>query len=139
MIAKVMKGVAPDQESREKGRDKTAQMDGGRPEATQHADTTEEGEQEKRQRLQQQPKPKQRLKLKPKLQHEPKPKSAPTPARRWKTVPPQAQSQNLGPTPTSGSSMGDRRLVIRKNERIPRLNRMDEEIVSAVTRALFQQ
>jgi hypothetical protein len=43
MIAKVMKGVAPGQEAREKERDETARMDGGGLEASQHADTTQEG------------------------------------------------------------------------------------------------
>ena len=42
MIAKVMKGVAGDQEAREKERDRTARMDGGGLEASQHADTTQE-------------------------------------------------------------------------------------------------
>ena len=40
MIAKVMKGVAPGQEVREKPREKTARMDGGGLESSQHADTT---------------------------------------------------------------------------------------------------
>jgi len=80
MIAKVMKGVASGEEAREKERDKTARMDGGELEASQHADTTQEGGQEKHQQLQQQPKPRLQLKLPPKLQAEPKPKSAPTPA-----------------------------------------------------------
>jgi len=43
MIAKVMKGVAPGLEGREKQRDKTVRMDGWGPEASQHADTTQEG------------------------------------------------------------------------------------------------
>jgi len=49
MIAKVMKGVAPGQEGREKQRAKTVNMDGGGLEASQHADTTQEGGSEKRQ------------------------------------------------------------------------------------------
>ena len=40
MIAKVMKGVAPGPDVREKDREKTARMDGGGLEASQHADTT---------------------------------------------------------------------------------------------------
>ena len=43
MIAKVMKGVGPGHEAREEERDKTAGMDGGGLEASQHADTTQEG------------------------------------------------------------------------------------------------
>ena len=69
MIAKVVKGVAPGQEAREKERDKTASMDGGGLEASQHADTTQEGGPEKHQQLQQQPKPRLQLKLQPKPQH----------------------------------------------------------------------
>jgi len=82
MTAKVMKGVAPGQEAREKERDKTANMDGGGLEASQHADTTLDGGPEKRQQLQHQPKPKLQLTLQPKPQHEPKLMLAPTPARR---------------------------------------------------------
>jgi hypothetical protein len=43
IIAKIMKGVGPGQEAREKERDKTARMDGGGLEASQHADTPQEG------------------------------------------------------------------------------------------------
>jgi len=166
MLAKVMKGVAPGQEAREKERDKTAEMDGGGLEALQHADTTQEGGPEKRQQLQQQPKPRLRLKLQPKLRHGPKqkPKSAPTPATGWETVPPQTQSQRApigsggsstaerhliikrgesvplpGPAPTSAPSMADRRLILRRDESIPLPEKMDEEIASAVNRALCQQ
>jgi len=63
MIAKVMKGVAPGKEGREKEREMTARTDGGGLEASQYADMTREEGQEKRQQLQQQPKPKLRLKL----------------------------------------------------------------------------
>jgi len=52
MIAKVMNGVAPGQDAREKEIDKTAKMDGGGLEASQHADTTQEGGPEKHQQLQ---------------------------------------------------------------------------------------
>ena len=90
------------------------------------------------QQLQQQPKPRLQLILEPKLQHEPKPGSAPTPARRWETVPPPAWSQIQCLALTSGSSMADRPLVVRKDEGIPQHNKMDEEIASAVNRALFQ-
>jgi len=139
MIAKVMKGVAPGQEVRETDREKTARMDGGVLEASQHADTTREVGHDQRQQPQQQPKPKLQLKLQPKPQPAPKPKSTPTPPRWWETVPPRAQWQSPGPASTSGPSMADRRLVLRRDESIPRPNMMDEEIVSAVNRALFQQ
>jgi len=79
IITKFMKGVAPGQEAREEGRDKTARMNGGWLEASQHADTMQEGGPEKHQQLQQQPKPRLKLKLQPKPLYEPKPKSAPTP------------------------------------------------------------
>jgi len=69
MIAKVMQGVAPGQEAREKERDKTAGMDGGGLEASQHADTTQEAGPEKCQQLQQQPETRLPLKGQPKPQH----------------------------------------------------------------------
>jgi len=56
MIAKIMTGVAPGREGREIERHETAGMDGRGLEASQHADTTQEGGPEKRQQLQQQPK-----------------------------------------------------------------------------------
>jgi len=143
MIAKVMKVVAPGQEAREKERDKTASMDSGGLEASQHADTTQEGEPEKRQQLQQQPKPRLQVKLQPNPQHEPKPKSAPTPDRPWETVPPLAQSQRApagpGPAPTAGWILAERRLPLRRDESVPLPNRMDQEIASAINKALFHQ
>jgi len=141
-------------------------MDGGGLEASQHADTMQEGGPVKRQQLQRQPKPRLPLKLQPKLQHEtkPKPKPVPTPARWWETVPPRTQSQRapigpggsstaerrlnlkrsesvplLGPAPTSGLSMADRGLILRRDESSPLPQTIDEEIASAVNRALFQQ
>jgi hypothetical protein len=69
MITNVMNGVASGQEAREKHRDKTAGMDGGELEASQHADTTQEGGPEERQQLQQQPKTRLPLKVQPKPQH----------------------------------------------------------------------
>ena len=164
MIAKVMKGEAPDQGGGEKKRDKTAGMDSGGLEASQHADTTQDGGPEKRQQLQQQPKPRLPLKVQPKLQHEPKAKSAPTLSRWWETVPPRTQNQRApigpggsstaarclipkrdarvplpGPAPTAGLSMADRQLIVRRDESIPIPRKIDEEIASAVNRALFHQ
>jgi hypothetical protein len=78
MIAKVMKGLAAGQETRDNERDKTAGMDSGGLEASQHADTTQEGGPEKRQQLQQQPEARLLLKVQRKPLHEPKPKFAPT-------------------------------------------------------------
>jgi len=164
MIAKVMKGVAPGQETSEKERDKTAGMDGGGLEASQHADTTQAEGPGKHQLLQQQRRPGLPLKLQPTLQQAPKPKPAPTPARQWETVPPRTQSQRApigpggartaerllilqrgesvplpGPAPTSSSSMADRWLILRQDKSIPLPIKMDEEIASAVNRAVFQQ
>jgi len=42
MIARVMKGVAPGQESKENERDMTAKMDHGGLESAQHPETTQE-------------------------------------------------------------------------------------------------
>jgi len=164
IIVKVMKEVAPGKEAREKERDETARMDGGGLEASQHADTPQDGGPEKSQQLQQQPKPRLPLKVQAKPHHAPKPKSASTPARRWETVPPRTQSQRApsgpggssttarrpklkrdesvplpGPALTSGSSMADRRLILRRDKSIPLPRKMDEEIASAVNRALFEQ
>jgi len=145
MIGKTMKGVAQGQEVREREREMTVRTDGGGLEASQHADTTREEGPEERQQPQQQPKPKPKLQLKlqPKPQPVPKPKSAPTPARRWETVPPQAKSQRApvgpGPAPTAGSSMAERRLILGRDESVPLSNEMDQEIASALNRALFHQ
>jgi len=45
----------------------------------------------------------------------------------------------LGPAPMSGSSMADRWLILRSYESIPLTNKMGEEFVWVVTRALFMQ
>jgi len=135
MIPKIMKGVAPRQKVREKVRDKIAKMDSEGLEASQHADTTQEGGPETHQQLQQQPKPKLLLKLQPKLQHVPKLKLAPAVARRWETVPPPAQSHmapigpgpgpGRGPTATTGSRMAERRLIFRRDDWVPPPNKMN--------------
>jgi len=152
MIAKTMNGVAQDKEEREREREATASTDCGGLEASQHADTTrEEGPEVRQQPQQQQQQLKPKTKLQPKLQPNPqpvpKPKSAPTPtpARWWETVPPRAKSQRapVGPgpglAPTAGSSMAERRLILRRNESVPHSNNMDQEIASAISRALFHQ
>jgi len=127
----------------------TARTDGGGLEAFQHPDTTREEGPETRQQLQQQQKPKLQLKLQPKPQPAPKPRSATTPARRWETVPPRAKSQRApvgrgpGPCPghaqTAESRMAERHLISRREESVPLLNKMDQEIASAINRALFHQ
>ena len=123
----------------------TEKMDGGGLEASQHADTTQEGGAEKCQQLQQQPKPKLLLKLQPNPQHEPKLKLALAPARRWQTVPPWAQSQRApvgpgpGPAPTTGSSMAERCLILSRDECVPPPKKMDAENVSGINGALIHQ
>lgn len=116
-------------------------MDAEGLEATHLADTMQRGGPVKQQQLQPQLKPKLQLKLQPNVQHEPIPKSAPTPARRWETVPPQVQSKSQipGHDPTAGSSIADRRLVLRREVSIPQPNKMDDEIMWAGNGVLFQQ
>jgi len=153
MIAKTMKGVAQGQEEKEKEREVTARTDGGGLDASQHADMTqEEGPKERQQpQRQQQPKPWPKLQVNLQLQPQPvhKPKSAPspTPARRWETVPPRAKTQRapMGPSPgrvpalTTGSSMAERRLILRSDVRVLLSNNMDQDIASANKRVLFHQ
>jgi len=152
MIAKTMTGVAQGQEEREREREVTARTDGGGLEAAQHADTTREDEPKEPEQPQQQqqpkPRPKPQLKLQQTPKPVPKPNSAPTPTpmRRWDTVPPRAKSQRApvsprpgpgpGPAPTAGSSMAERRLILRRDESVPLPNTMDQEIASAINRAL---
>jgi hypothetical protein len=74
---------------RKEGQDKTASQEGGGPEASLHADPTQDGEPGRRQ-LQQQlkpkPKPKLPLTLPSETPHKPKPKPIPTPGRWLATV-----------------------------------------------------
>jgi hypothetical protein len=65
----------------------------------------------------------------------------PTPTRRWETVPPRnlKKPASPGPAPTTGSSIADRRLILRRDETVPLPNKMDQEIASAINRALFHQ
>jgi outer membrane biosynthesis protein TonB len=141
MIMKTMKGVAQGEEEKEREREATARTDGGGLTASQHTDMTREEGPEQHQQPQQQPKPK------PKLQPVPKPKSAltPPPARQWETIPPRAKSQRapfgLGPglALTAVSSMGQRCLILSRDESVPLGNKMDQAITSAINRALFHQ
>jgi hypothetical protein len=131
------------------GRDKTARQDGGGLEASQHAGAMHDGEPEKHQLLQQEkepkPKPQLQLTLQPVSRHEPKlkPKPTPIPARRWETVQPRKQRQKAracaAPAPTTGSSMAERRQILRRDERVPHPNKMDQEIASPINRALFHK
>ena len=65
----------------------------------------------------------------------------PTPTRRWETVPPPNQKKpaSPAPAPTTGSSMVDRRLILRRDKSVPLPNKMDQEIVSAINRVLLLQ
>ena len=116
--------------------------------ASQHAGTMQDAEPEKRQ-LPQQPKPKPKLKLQftlqPELRHKPKPNPmlTPVPAKQWEIAQPRMQSQKLpggpGPTPMTGSNMAERRLIFRRDTSVPPHNKMDQEIASAINRALFHR
>jgi hypothetical protein len=65
----------------------------------------------------------------------------PTPTRQWETVPPRNQKKlaSPAPAPTTGSSMADRHLILRRDDSVPLPNKMDQEIASAINRALFHQ
>ena len=117
MIVKVMKEVAPGQEARDKERDETAGMDSGGLDASQPADTAQEGGPEKRQQLHQQPKSRLPLTVQPKLHHQPKPMSAATSTRRWETVPPRTQSQRA-PIGPGGLSTAERRVILKRGENV---------------------
>jgi hypothetical protein len=56
-------------------------------------------------------------------------------------VRPPNQKKPASPAPalTTGWSMADRRLILRRDECVPLPNKMDQEIDSAITSTLFQQ
>jgi hypothetical protein len=64
--------------------------------------------------------------------------SVPTPARQWETVPPRNQMKpaSPAPSPTTGSSLADTSIILRRDEKVPLPNKMDQEIASAINRAL---
>ena len=155
MVAKVMAGMKSGGQ-KETGTG-TRDTDNGGLEASQHADPTQIGGPEK---------PKENQQLQPKLQPKPQPKPeskpiprptpkttptptpTPAPTRWWETVPPRNQNQKKvmvaktadpGPAPTTGSSMADRRLILRRDESVPLPRKMDQEIASVINRALFRQ
>jgi len=163
MVARVVASTERDQKE-----EREADSEGVDLEASIHPDLTQTGEPEepeKRQQLQ----PGRQLKSVPmpiqKPDPTPKPKpapapspaptrtpsttlapngatlAAPTPTRRWETVPPRNQKKPASPAPipTRGSRMADRRLILRRDESVPLPNMMDQEIVSAINRALFHQ
>jgi len=79
----------------------------------------------------------------PRATSTPKGATAPvtTPTRQWETVPPRNQKKlaSPAPAPTTGSTMADRRLILRRDESVPLPNKMVQEIASAINRALFHQ
>ena len=132
--------------ARETGRDETPRQEAGDLEASRHAGAKQDDEPVKGQ-PQQQPKGKPKLQqtLQPEQRHEPKPKPRPIPIqpRRWETVQPRMQSQMApagpGPAPTTGLSMAERHLISRRDLSVPSPNKMDQEIASAINRALLHQ
>ena len=102
----------------------------------------------------------QQPKLQPKLQprHKSKPIPIPTakttatptltpaPTRLSKTVPPRDQKKVMvartadpGPPPRTGASMGDRRLIVRRDKSGPLQRKMGEEIALVINRVHFRQ
>jgi hypothetical protein len=69
--------------------------------------------------------------------------SAPTltPTRRWEMVPPETQRTPASPTAalTTGSSVADRRLNLRREVSVPLPNKMDQEIASVINREFSHQ
>jgi len=61
--------------------------------------------------------------------------------RLWETVPPRNQKKqaNPGPALTTGPGMADRGLILRRDRIVPLPNKMDQDIASAINRALFHQ
>jgi hypothetical protein len=122
------------------GRNRTAWQDGGDQEASQHAATTYDGEPEQQQKT----KLKLQLILQHDLRHEPKPirKPTPIPGSRWETVKPRTQSQtaSAGPccAPIAGPSRAEKPLTLLRNLIVPPPNKMDQDIASALIRALFR-
>jgi outer membrane biosynthesis protein TonB len=151
MVTKVVTATEGGQRERQK---RKADTDGAGLKASIHTDATQTGGPEKPEERHQS-QPGRQLKPKPK----PKPNPAPTPtprttstpiagttpvpthARRWKTVPQRNQKKpaSPAPVPTTGSSLADRCIILRRDEKVPLPNKMDQEIASAINRALFHQ
>jgi hypothetical protein len=51
----------------------------------------------------------------------------------------QRSSAGPGPAPTPGSSMAETRLILRRDEGVPLPNKIDQEIASAINRAVVHQ
>jgi len=136
------------------GEEKKADTNGAGLEASKDAETSLRGRLEKpEERKQSQPGRQLKPEPKPKVNPAPTPTarttstpmavttSVPTPVRRWETVQPRNQKQSANPAPalTSGSSLEDRPIILRRDENVPLHNKMDQEIVTAINRALFHQ
>jgi hypothetical protein len=134
--------------------ERNADTDRASLEASIHADAKETGGPEKPAERQQsqtgrQPKPKPKPKLNPAPTPGPRTTSTPiavmttlqTLARRWETVPPRNQKKPAcpAPAPTTASSLADRRIILMRDENVPLFKKMDQEIASAINRALFHQ
>jgi hypothetical protein len=149
MLRKVVTTTEGGQREREESK---ADTDGAGLEGSIHADATQtEGPENPEERQQSQP----GRQLKPKPKPKPAPTSTPrttsrpievttplsTPARPWETVPPRNQMKpaSPAPAPTTGSSLEERRIIIRRDEKVPLLNKMEQEIASAINSALFHQ
>jgi len=151
MVTKVVTATEGGQREREETK---ADTDGPSLEASMHADATQKGGPEKPEERQQS-QPGRQLKPKPKPMPNPAltptPRttstpiavttSVPTPARRCETVPPQNQKKpaSSAPAPTIGSSLTNRLIILRRDEKVPLPNKMDQEIVLAINRPLFHQ
>jgi hypothetical protein len=151
MVTKVVTATEGGQRAREEMK---ADTNGAGMEASIHPDATQTGglvNPEKRQQSQlgRQLKPKPKPKPNPALT--PKPRttstpiavttSVPTPARQLETVPPRNQKKPASPdpSPTTGSSLADNSIILRRDEKVPLPNKMDQEIASAINRALFHK
>jgi hypothetical protein len=151
MVTKVVTATEGRQRERE---ERKADTDGAGLETSIQPDATETGGREKPEERQQS-QPGRQLKAKPKPKPNPTPTTmprttltrigvtipVPTLASRWETVPPRNQKKpaSPAPAPTTGWSLIDRLIILRRDEKVPLPNKMDQEIVSAINRALFHQ
>jgi len=131
-----------------------ADTDGAGLEASIHPDATQTGGPEKPEERQQSQRGRQlKAKRKPKANTAPTttPRTTsmpiaamtalPTPPRQWETVQPRNKMKLPSPTPapTTCLSLADRYLILRRDEKVPLPNQMDQEIRSSINRGLFHQ
>jgi hypothetical protein len=151
MVTKVVNATEGGRRERE---ERKADTDGTGLEASIHPDAMLIGGPEK---------PEERQQSQPGRQHKPNPKaetnpaptptprsssmqivvttSALTPSGRWETVPPRNQKKPASPAPAQMtiSSLADRRIILRRDEKVLLPNKMNQDIASAINRALFPQ